>query len=67
MKPTLLKLATFLLMVAVAFAFASCEKPVEPTKPKPPQPKYPIDVPFTEYSLDGTNCEWQNLPYDDKV
>ncbi|MCL2312823.1 MAG: hypothetical protein FWC41_10130, partial [Firmicutes bacterium] len=27
----------------------------------------PIDVPFTEYSLDGTNCEWQNLPYDDKV
>ena len=28
---------------------------------------YPIDIPFEEYSLAGTACQWANLNYDDKV
>jgi len=60
MKPTLLKLATFLLMVAVAIA--SCEKPVEPTKPNPPKPPQepdppPTSIPIELYSF-GTHCYW---------
>jgi len=60
MKPTLLKLATFLLMVAVAFT--SCEKPVEPTKPNPPKPPQepdppPTGIPIELYSF-GTHCFW---------
>ena len=27
----------------------------------------PRNIPFTEYSLEGTSCQWINLPYDDKV
>ena len=26
---------------------------------------YPIEIPFTEYSLEGTSCQWTNLNYDD--
>ena len=29
--------------------------------------KYPIDITFSEYSLNETLCEWTNLSYDDKV
>ena len=25
--------------------------------------KYPIEIPFTEYSLSGTSCQWKPLPY----
>jgi len=28
---------------------------------------YPIEIPFTEYSLVGTSCQWVNLNYDDKL
>jgi len=28
---------------------------------------YPIEIPFTEYSLAGTFCQWTNLNYDDKI
>jgi uncharacterized repeat protein (TIGR02543 family) len=28
---------------------------------------YPIEIPFTEYSLAGTSCQWTNLNYDDKL
>jgi uncharacterized repeat protein (TIGR02543 family) len=30
-------------------------------------PDYPIEVPFTEYSLTSTSCQWTNLIYDDKL
>jgi hypothetical protein len=56
MKPHLLKISTLLLVVAVGLA-SSCHKPIE----------YPIDISFTEYSLEETSCQWQNLPYDEKV
>ena len=32
-----------------------------------PEEKYPKDVSFTEYSLSETQCQWANLPYDNKV
>jgi len=28
---------------------------------------YPTDIPFEEYSLEGTSCQWINLNYDEKV
>ena len=28
---------------------------------------YPVEIPFTEYSLAGTSCQWNNLDYDDKL
>ena len=27
----------------------------------------PVEIPFTEYSLEGTSCQWANLGYDNKV
>jgi hypothetical protein len=27
----------------------------------------PVEIPFVEYSLQGTNCQWTNLNYDNKV
>lgn len=32
-----------------------------------PEPEYPIDIPFTVYSLSGTSCQWINLNYDEQV
>ena len=29
--------------------------------------EYPIDIPFEEYSLEGSACEWTNLDYDETV
>jgi hypothetical protein len=57
MQSKLLKIPALLLLFAVGLAF-SC---------KPEEPKYPIDIASTEYSLEGTSCQWTNLPYDDKV
>jgi hypothetical protein len=31
------------------------------------EPEYPINVPFTIYSLEGTSCKWINLNYDETV
>ena len=28
---------------------------------------YPIDVPFTEFSLTGTSCQWTTINYDDTL
>ena len=28
---------------------------------------YPSDISFTEYSLEGTSCQWKNINYDDKI
>jgi len=49
---------TVFLLVLVGFFFA-CEKE--------PKTEYPIEVPFTEYLLIGTSCQWVNLNYDDKI
>ena len=55
----LLNLTAFLLILACVLS--ACKKP-DDTKID-----YPINVPFTEYALDETSCQWQNLPYDEKV
>jgi hypothetical protein len=31
------------------------------------EPEYPIDIPFTEYSLEGTSCQWINFDYHETV
>ena len=28
---------------------------------------YPVEIPFTEFSLAGTFCQWTNLNYEDKI
>jgi hypothetical protein len=47
-------------------AFVTACKPECPDCPEP-QDVFPKVIPFTEYSLEGTDCEWTNLPYDEKV
>jgi hypothetical protein len=52
------------------FLATSCVEPEEPIKPKPPidnPTNYPIDIPFTEFSLEETPCQWANLGYDGKI
>ena len=62
MKKTILKLTAFLLIfTSILFA---CKKTDDP---KEPEINYPIDILFTEYSLEGTSCQWKNLPCDEKV
>jgi uncharacterized repeat protein (TIGR02543 family) len=34
---------------------------------KNPLQNYPVEIPFTEYSLEGTFCQWKNLNYDNKI
>jgi len=53
---------TALFFVLVACVATSCD----PDEPKPEE-KYPKDISFTEYSLNGTFCQWTNLPYDEKI
>jgi len=56
MKPPLLKLAAlFLILAGIS---SSCN---------PEESDYPIDISFTEYSLEGASCQWNNLNYDEKV
>jgi len=66
MKATLLKLTTLLLILAGIAA--SCKPEVEPdVNVVELRQHYPINIPFEEYSLEGTSCQWTNLPYDEKV
>ena len=61
-KPLWLTVITTLcLVVASLFSAYSCNK-TENTLPN-----YPVKIPFTEYSLAGTFCQWTNLNYDDKI
>jgi hypothetical protein len=66
MKPHLSNLTAFLLILACV---ATTCKPECPDCPEPdPEPEvYPKEIAFTEYSLQGTSCQWKNLPYDEKV
>jgi hypothetical protein len=61
MKEKLIKLTAFLLILAGIAS--SCN----PENPDPKEPNYPIDISFTEYSLDGTGCQWTNLNYDENI
>jgi len=40
---------------------------VTPNAPPDCPDEYPQNISFTEYSLQGTSYQWQNLPYDEKV
>jgi hypothetical protein len=64
MRPTLFKLTAFLLILAGVLA--TCKKPDDPNNPVNPPTNYSVDIPFEEYSL-GTQCQWENLPYDGKI
>jgi hypothetical protein len=48
------KLIYFVLFVALAFIVIGCDGGDSPTKPD-----YPIEVPFTEYLVTGTPCQWR--------
>jgi hypothetical protein len=73
MKQIIQKTCTIKTLCAIFFGLflaTSCVEPEEPIKPKPPidnPTNYPIDIPFTEYSLEETQCQWTNLSYNDKV
>ena len=58
-------LKTLCVILFSLFLATNCN-PEPPGPPDPPDPKYPIDVPFTEYSLAGTQCQWTNLGFDGK-
>jgi hypothetical protein len=47
------------------FLFVGCKKDGKKDDP-PPEPEYPINISFTEYSL-AENCQWTNLAYDNTV
>jgi len=56
MKTKILFIISFFLLFIVVFV--SCKKI---------NTDYPIEIFFDDYSLDGTKCQWTNLPYNDKV
>jgi len=58
MKTRFIEFTVLLLIFTVVFS--SCKKPE-------PEPNYPIKISFEEYSLEGTQCQWTNLPYNDEV
>ncbi len=51
----ILKLTVMLLLLAGGLG--SCDK----------DENNPTEIPFTDYSLEGTSCRWTNLGYDEKV
>jgi hypothetical protein len=66
MKTTLLKLTAFLLILASISSSCNPEEEPDVNEVKS-RPYYPRNVSFEEYSLDGTSCQWANLPYDEQV
>jgi len=62
------KILTFLaLSLFFAGVFSSCKKP-ESEKREPDNPiEYPIQISYEEFSLEGTQCQWKNVPFNDKV
>jgi len=61
MNKKILKLTAFLLLLTGLAS--SCNPECPPDCPD----EYPQNISFTEYSLNETSCQWQNLPYDEKV
>jgi len=43
------------------------EDPKDPKDPEDPDFEYPIEIPFTEFSLVGTSCDWINFTHDNRV
>jgi len=64
MNPRILSLIAFFLFFIVVFS--SCKK-TESEKSEPQPINYPIEIPFDVYSLEGTECKWQNIPCNHKV
>jgi len=58
MKKLILK--TFAFFLILTGLFSSCKDPELKIN-------YPVDIPFTEYSLANTSCRWMNLPYDEQI
>jgi hypothetical protein len=56
---------TLCMMLTGLVLLAGCKKDNKKDD-TPPESEYPIEIPFTEYSL-AENCQWTNLAYDDKV
>ena len=59
MNPKFLKIAA--LLIILSCIAASC-KPDDALKND-----YPKEISYMEYSLTETLCQWENLPYNDKV
>jgi len=57
----------FLKLTAFLLVFAGVASSCNPECPPDCPDEYPQNISFTEYSLQGTSCQWQNLPYDEKV
>ncbi|MDR0763074.1 MAG: hypothetical protein LBF01_01070, partial [Bacteroidales bacterium] len=55
MKKTILKKSAILLILAGMII--ACKE----------EENKPIEIPFTEYSLAETSCQWINLDYDNKI
>jgi len=65
MNQKLLKFTAFLLLLTGIAS--SCNPECPPDCPDGYPDEYPQNISFTEYSLNETSCQWQNLPYDEKV
>jgi len=50
-------------LTAVMLIFAGIASSCNPELER----EYPKDISFTEYSLDGTSCQWINLNYNDEL
>jgi hypothetical protein len=68
--PSVLKkgiVATLCTVMMGLFLVVGCKKNDEKKPVEPPEPEYPINISFTEYSLLETSCQWTNINYDEKV
>jgi hypothetical protein len=60
----IVKKGTVAILCIIGLVFVmGCKK----DEPKTPEQEYPIEISFTEYSLEKPTCQWKNLPYNDKV
>jgi len=60
MKTIPFKVFAFFLLFS---AFFSCKKTESDTS----SINYPIEISYEEYSLEGTQCQWDNIPCNHKV
>ena len=59
-KVALAAMPSVVLIFSLLFMAASCEKW---TSIQEVNYEYPIDIPFTEYSLEETSCQWERFNY----
>ena len=70
MKKKILFSTCMIIISCLTFVAADCNtcKKSDPNYPDcnpEPEPEYPIDIPFTFYSLSGTSCQWIELDNND--